>query len=200
MLQNSQPILVVISGVSGVGKDALLSRMRELKHPYHFMVTATTRPQRVGEQDGKDYIFVSKERFLQMIRDDELLEWAQVYGNSYGVPRLDAKQALERGQDVIIKIDVQGAATIRSKAPDSVLIFLAPPSIDDLEHRLRERKTESPSVLELRIETAKEEMKQEPAFDYVVVNHNGRLDEAVAEVEAIITAEKRRIPPRRVKI
>ena len=133
-----------------------------------------------------------------MVRDDEFLEWAQVYGNLYGVPRLDARLALERGQDVIIKIDVQGAATIRSKAPDAVLIFLAPPSIEELERRLRERKTESPSVLELRIETAKEEMKQEPAFDYVVVNHNGRLDDAVEEVEAIITAEKRRIPLRRV--
>ncbi len=198
--ENAKPLLVVLSGPSGVGKDALLSRMRELNRPYHFTVTATTRPKRTGEEDGRDYIFVSEERFLQMVLGDELLEHALVYDNYYGVPCDQVRQALERGQDVIVKTDVQGAATIRSKVPQAVFIFLAPPSMEELERRLRERKTESPSVLELRIETAREEMKHEPTFDYVVVNHNDRLDEAVAEVEAIVTSEKRRISPRRVKI
>ena len=159
----------------------------------HYVVTATTRPQREGERDGVDYHFLSAERFQQMVERGELLEWAQVYGNWYGVPRQEVEQALERGLDVMVKADVQGAATIKSLHPAAVLIFLAPPSMEDLERRLRARKTESAIDLELRLKTARQEMERLKMFDYVVVNRQDEADEAVAHIEAIITADKCRI-------
>lgn len=158
----------------------------------HFVVTATTRAQRERERDGVDYHFLSAERFQQMMERGELLERAQVYGNWYGVPRQEVEQALERGLDVMVKADVQGAATIKSLHPGAVLIFLAPPSMEDLERRLRVRKTESAIDLELRLKTARQEMERLEMFDYVVVNRQDEADEAVAHIEAILTAEKRR--------
>lgn len=194
------PLLVVISGPSGVGKDAVVSRMRELSRPCHFVVTATTRPMRAGEQDGVDYIFVTHERFQEMLRAGELLEHAQVYGRWYGVPRQQVKAALERGQDVIVKTDVQGAKTIRQKVAQALFVFIAPPSMEELERRLRQRKSESPEQLALRIRTAMDELKHLSGFDYVVVNLNGRIDQTVAQIEAIMTAERCRYPPRRVRL
>ena len=198
--RETAPLLIVLSGPSGVGKDAVLSRMRELDRPYHFTVTATTRPQRHGERDGVDYIFVSEPRFRQMIRDEQLLEWAEVYGNLYGVPKAQVTDALRKGHDAIIKPDVQGAATIRKLAPEALLIFLAPPNETELKRRLGARMTESPEALALRLETAKEEMQRASGFDYVVVNHEGRLDAAVREIDDIVATEKVRIPPRRVSL
>jgi len=174
--------------------------MKELGRPLHFTVTATTRPKRPGEVNGQDYHFLSPEAFQDMLKRGELLEWAEVYGHLYGVPKAQVRQALARGQDVMVKIDVQGAEHIRQVAPQSVLIFLAPPSTEELARRLRERKTESAAQLELRLKTAREEMERLPLFDYVVVNEQGRLDEAVAQIEAIITAEKCRVNPRQVEI
>lgn len=196
----NDPILVVLSGPSGVGKDAVLSRMRELRMPYHFTVTATTRPQRPGEQDGIDYYFVSQEAFDKMSECDELLESAEVYGNRYGVPKGPVLEALESGLDVIIKADVQGAATIRNLAPDALLIFLAPPDMVELERRLRERMTESNDALARRLHTAELEMERVDEFDYVVVNHNGHLDDAAWDIDAIIERERRRSPPRLVTL
>jgi guanylate kinase len=191
---------VVITGPSGVGKDAALKRMRLLERPWHFTVTATTRPRRPQERDGVDYIFLEPERFHEMLKAGEFLEYAQVYGYWYGVPRQQVREALERGLDVIMKVDVQGASTIKRLVPQGVFIFLAPPSMEELERRLRQRKTESPKVLETRLKRAREEMECLPMFDYLVVNQNGRLDEAVACIDAIITAEKCRIPPRRIAL
>ncbi len=192
------PLLVVLSGPSGVGKDAVVAHMRRRHgHHCHFVVTATTRPKRAGEKDGLDYFFISQEQFQEMLDRGDLLEHAQVYGRWYGVPRPQVKDALEKGLDVVIKIDVQGAATLKKVVSQGVLIFLASPSWTELERRLRQRKTESPQQLALRIRMAREEMKQLPMFDYVVVNYEGHLEETVAQLEAIITAEKRRIPPRR---
>jgi len=159
----------------------------------HFVVTATTRRQREGESDGVDYRFVSPERFQQMAERGELLEWAQVYGNWYGVPREEVEQALARGLDVMVKADVQGAAAIKSLYPTAVLIFLAPPSVEDLGRRLGSRNTESAVDLELRLRTARQEMERLSIFDYLVVNRQDETDEAVADIEAIITAEKCRI-------
>jgi guanylate kinase len=188
----------VLSGPSGVGKDAVLTRMKQLGHPLHYTVTATTRPQRSQEIDGEDYHFISTTRFEEMVEKGELLEWARVYGHWYGVPRSQVKEALEEGRDVIIKADVQGAATIRGAVPQALLIFIAPPSMAELEARLRQRKTESAIDLKLRIETARDELKKMPLFDFVVVND--KVDAAVAQIEAIITAEKCRVNPRVVML
>lgn len=187
---------MVLSGPSGVGKDSVLRQLQRLGRNWHFTVTATTRAQRPLEADGVDYLFLDRDIFHQMLREGEFLECAQVYGNWYGVPRSQVRDALDTGRDVIIKADVQGAATIRSIVPGGVFIFLMPPSPQELERRLRERKTETTPDLELRIRTAMEELEQLPLFDYVVVNDE--LDDAASQIDAIITAEKCRIPPKRV--
>jgi len=190
----------VLSGPSGVGKDTVLSRMKELKRSLYYTITTTTRPQRQGESNGVDYYFVSPPGFEELIEKGGLLEWARVYGHWYGVPREQVKQALERGLDVVIKADVQGAATIKGVVPQALLIFLTPPSIEELEERLRKRNTESSIDLSLRIETAREEMKRLLQFDYVVVNRQGEVDRAVAEIDGIIAAEKCRVNPRVVEL
>ena len=194
------PLLVVLTGPSGVGKDAVLTRMRELGKPYHFTVTATTRPQRPTERDSVDYIFVSKKVFHRMVESGELLEWAQVYGNLYGVPKAQVVEAFNRGDDVIIKADVQGAATIKKLAPDAVFIFLAPPDVDELARRLSQRMTESSKALRIRLKTAENEMRAAHNFDHVVVNYQDRLDETVQEIESILMRERSRTVPRNVSL
>jgi guanylate kinase len=196
----SPPLLVVLSGPSGVGKDAVLSELRKLDRPWHFAVTATTRPMRAGERDGVEYIFLDMEIFDRMRERDEFLECAEVYGRWYGVPRSQARNALRSGKDVFLKIDVQGAATIRGMAPEALLIFLIPPSLGELQQRLRGRMTESSEELERRLRTAKEELRLVQHFDYRVVNSDGRLDLAAADIDAIIAAEKCRVSPRMVQL
>ena len=194
------PLLVVISGPSGVGKDAVLERMRASDAPYHFAVTATARPKRDNEIEGVDYLFVSRDEFQCMIRNDELLEWAEVYGNLYGVPKSPVREALARGQDVILKIDVQGGDNIRRLVPGAVYVFLAPPDMRELERRLTQRRTESSETLKVRLETAAREMKEAEKYDHVVVNRTGRLDEAVEEINAIIRHERARAGRERICI
>ncbi len=198
--RHSQPLLVVISGPSGVGKDATITRMRAMGHPFHFVVTATARPQRPGEVHGQDYHFVSMEAFTAMIEQDELLEHARVYGEYKGVPKAHVRQALASGQDVIMRVDVQGAATIRELAPDAVLIFLMASSEEELINRLRTRKTESPAGLQKRIATARQEMARIGEFDYIVVNRDHHLDDTVHQIMAIITAEKCRVKQRHIAL
>jgi len=193
----SQPLLVVISGPSGVGKDATLSRMKEMGYPFHFVVTATTRPKRPGEVHGRDYFFVSVDEFVAMIEKDELLEHALVYDEYKGIPKSQVRQALASGKDVIMRLDVQGAATIRKLVPDAVLIFLVA-SEKELLGRLQARKTESPASLTKRIATARQEMTRMVDFDYVVVNRDHHLDDTVRQIAAIITAEKCRVEQRRI--
>ena len=193
-------LLVVLSGPSGVGKDAVLTRMRELGRPYHFTITATTRPKRSGEEDGVDYIFLNVEQFQELREQNGLLEWARVYGHCYGVPRARVAQALGQGLDVIVKTDVQGAATIKGLAPQGVFIFLAPPSMETLRERLQRRGTEASQDLEVRLRTAEEEMAQLTLFTHVVVNEEGRLEETIAAIEAIIASEKRRVGRERVEL
>jgi guanylate kinase len=195
-----QPLLVVISGPSGVGKDSVLMRMRELAFPFHFVVTATSRPIRPGEVDGYDYHFVSVERFEGMIADEELLEWATVYGQYKGIPKFEVRQAMASGRDVVLRINVDGAATMRTVAPEAVFIFLAPASPDELRRRLALRRTESPAEIAGRLAVAASEMEQVHQFDYVVINREDRLDEAVGQIRAIITAEKQRVYPRQVRL
>jgi len=193
-------LFIVISGPSGAGKDAVLTRMKELGYPLEYVVTVTTRPQRDKERNNVDYHFISTERFQEMIERKEFLEWANVYGNWYGVPKEPVKQALDKGQDIIVKVDIQGAATIKKILPQAVFIFLVPPSMEELVLRLKQRHTESPFDLALRTKTAEEEIKQLPLFDYIVVNNQGEIDPAVSDIKAIITAEKCRVTPREITL
>lgn len=200
LLPQQRPLLVVLSGPSGVGKDVALIQLKTSGAPYYFTVTATTRPKRPAEREGVDYIFLSSEQFRDLVDRHELLEWAQVYGNFYGVPTSQVREALARGQDTIVKVDVQGAATIKKLAPDAVFIFLAPPDLATLEQRLRLRMTEDGHNLAVRLKTAEAEMAQLPLFDYVVVNRDGQLEAAVHEIQAIIQAEKCRVRPRTISL
>jgi guanylate kinase len=196
----SRPLFVVLSGPSGVGKDAVLARMRKLERPFHYVITATTRPKRAKEKNGVDYHFLSRKEFQQMIDKHRLLEWANVYGNYYGVPKDDVTSALSQGVDTIVKVDVQGASTIKEILPQAVFIFLMPPSVEELEKRLRRRRSESTEDLALRLERAKEEIKSLPLFDYVITSHPNKLDEVISQIDAIIAAEKRRVKHRTVKL
>jgi len=198
--QTTKPLLIVLSGPSGVGKDAVLNRMRELNYPVYYVTTLTTRPMRANEQDNREYHFITPEKFREMAENDQLLERAEVYGNWYGVPREPVKQALEQGRNVMVKVDIQGAATIKKLLPQAVTIFLIPPSTNELLKRLTRRRTESPSELDLRLKTAEEEMKQLPMFDYAVVNRADEIDRAVSEIDAIITAEKCRTVQREITL
>lgn len=195
-----QPLLIVISGPSGVGKDSVLQRMKERGLPFHFVVTATTRPPRAEERDGVDYLFVSREEFARQIEKEELLEYAVVYGDYKGIPKEQVRKALASGQDVVMRVDVQGAATVRKISPEAILIFLTTSSEEELVERLERRKTETSEDLKLRIATARQEFKRIAEFDYVVVNRDNQLDETVDTITAIISAEHHRVIPRRVQL
>lgn len=199
-LRNRQPLLIVISGPSGVGKDTVLQRMKERATPIHFVVTATTRPPRPREVQGKDYFFVSNDDFAEMIEKGELLEYAIVYNDYKGIPKQQVREALATGRDVVLRVDVQGAQTIRELCSDALLIFLTTASEAELEERLRARKTETPEGIKLRIATARREMKRIDDFDYVVINPDYQLDQAVDTLLAIIEAEHSRVRPRRVTL
>lgn len=199
-LRTPDPLLIVISGPSGVGKDSVVQRMKERGFPFHFVVTATTRERRENEVHGKDYWFVSKSEFARMIEGNELIEYAIVYGDYKGIPKAQVREALESGKDVIMRLDVQGAETVRRLAPDALLIFITCESEEELEHRLRERKTETADSLSLRIATARKELQRLDAFDYVIVNHDFHLDDTVDKVRAVIMAEHLRVHHRKVTL
>ena len=195
------PLLVVISGPSGAGKDSVLERLRERGLPAHFTVTATTRPQReVKPQDHRFLSFLSEPEFGRLLAEDGLLEHAQVYGYHYGVPKAPLREAIARGEDVLLRVDVQGAATIKSLVPDAVLIFLTPPSIEELEARLVERGQDDAETVRRRVQAATRELEEQPRFDYAVVNERDRLDDAVDRVQAIMLAERCRVGRRPVVI
>jgi guanylate kinase len=200
LTRSSSPLLIIISGPSGVGKDAVLNRLKATEHQMRFIITMTTRARRPREIDGVDYTFVTSEVFENLKQKHELLESANVYGNWYGPPKQPIRKALKAGKDAVIKVDVQGAATIKKIIPDAIFIFLMPPSLDELESRLRQRYTEKPPELAIRLKAATNEIKKVTEFDYVVVNHKDNLDVAVEEIKAIITAEKCRVKPRNISI
>jgi guanylate kinase len=194
-------LLVVVSGPSGVGKDAALKRMRERRHTFHFLVTNTTRPKRPDEVDDVDYHFVTKERFAEMEQSGDFLEHAVVYGFEYGNSRSEVRSALARGQDVIMRIDVQGAATVKHKVPEAVFIMLLPPSIETLEARLRSRRSQEPEeYLQIRLHAARLEMNEVEKFDYAIVNEDNALDDTADLIHQIIRVEKLRVSPRRVVV
>jgi len=199
-IHHPQPLLIVISGPSGAGKDTVVQRMQERGLPFHFVVTATTRPKRANETHGKDYWFVSDEEFAHMIEQNELIEYAIVYGDYKGIPKAQVREALASGKDVVMRLDVQGAETVRKLAHDALLIFITTENEEELVHRLRERKTETSDSLAIRIATARKELQRLEAFDYVIVNHDFKLDETVDAIRAIIQAEHHRVQQRKVNL
>jgi guanylate kinase len=199
-LFHPEPLLIVISGPSGVGKDTVIKEMHKRELAVHFVVTMTSRPPRPGEVDGKDYIFVSKEEFEERIRQDGFIEYAVVYNDYKGVPKDQIRMALESKKDVILRVDVQGAKTIRSLSPGAVLIFLIPENEKEWYHRLRNRDTETEESLALRLKTAREELEYLSQFDYVVVNSEGQLSLTVDTIKSIIEAEHHRVVPRKVTL
>jgi guanylate kinase len=196
----SNPLLVVLSGPSGVGKDTVLTGLKKRNPLFHFVVTVNTRPKRPDEVDGVDYYFITKERFAEMINQDELLEHAIVYGDYKGIPKQQVRDALASGKDVLMRLDVQGAATVRRLVPEAVLIFLTAPSEEELISRLQARKTEPPDQFKLRMATSRQEMKRMSEFDYVVINREACIEETVAVVLAIIRAEHCRVHQRVVNL
>lgn len=199
--QNHYPLLIVISGPSGVGKDTIARRLIERRpDSFSFVVTATTRKPRVDEVHGEDYFFLTNDEFARMIEEDELLEYAMVYNDYKGVPKRQIREALNSGRDVIMRVDPQGAATIRRLIPNAVSVFLIAESEEAMVTRLRERKSETPEGLSLRIATARQEMKRMREFDYCVVNAQHRHEETVQNILCIISAEKSRVDQRPVQL
>jgi guanylate kinase len=188
-LRQQPPLLIVISGPSGVGKDSVVQRMKDRHFPFHFVVTATDRPRRPNEVHGRDYYFYTTAEFERMIAQGELLEHARVYDQHKGIPKAHVLEALASGQDVVMRVDVQGAETVKQLIPAAITIFLSCESEEELLARLRQRRTESEDALKRRLATARQEMLRIPEFDYVVINRQSALDAAVDDVAAIIRAE-----------
>ena len=178
----------MIAGPSGVGKGTVVKRLLERDPTLRLSVSATTRTRRPTERDGVDYFFVTQDRFDDLVEEGALLEWAEVFGHRSGTPVAAVAEALDAGHDVVLEIDVQGAGQVRERVPDAVLILLVPPSMTELERRLRSRGTEDEEKLALRLATAAQELEQAPRFDHVVVNDD--LEGATAQVEAIIQASR----------
>ncbi|RPF49296.1 guanylate kinase [Thermodesulfitimonas autotrophica] len=184
----SAGLLLVLSGPSGVGKGTICRRLIERDPTLYLSISMTTRPPRIGEKEGKDYFFVSEERFLQLIAQDELLEWARVYSYYYGTPLGPVVEARTAGRDVVLEIDVQGGFKVREKVPDSILIFILPPSLEELRARLTQRGTESGAAVEERLRWAQKELSFYRNYDYAIVNE--RVEDVVGKINAIRTAEK----------
>jgi len=181
---SSRGLVVVISGPSGVGKGSVHAGLHGILADLEVSISATTRAPRVGEADGVAYHFVDDAGFEAMLASGSLLEWAEYAGNRYGTPRLPVEDAVARGRTVLLEVEVQGALQIRSRLPDALLVFLVPPSFEELERRLRERGTEEDAVVLARLEVARSEMEMRDRFDHVVVNDD--LDRATMEVAALI--------------
>jgi guanylate kinase len=195
-----QGLLFVLSAPSGGGKDTVIKALKEQGMDFHVVASVTTRAPRPGESQGNPYIFVSQEEFEQMVAHNELLEFANVHGNWYGQPLRQIRENLHAGRDVLLKIDVQGAATVRKKLPGAIFIFLVPGSVEELVERLTSRHTENEAERQLRLVNAQKELAERDHYDYVVENRQGRLEAAVACLRAIMLAEHCRTHPRYVSI
>lgn len=195
-----QPLLIVLSGPSGVGKDAVIHSLQKRNFPIHFVVTAASRPPRAGEVHGVDYFFVTEQEFKEMIANDELIEHSLVYNVYKGVPKSQVREAMESGKDVIMRLDVQGAAKVRTIFPEAILLFLIPANDQEWLQRWRARNTETPEEIKLRVETARKELECLNYFDYVVVNPHSQLEKAVDNVISIIEAEHQRVQQREISL
>ncbi|MHB8460329.1 MAG: guanylate kinase [Candidatus Limnocylindrales bacterium] len=198
MTDSPVPLLVIVSGPSGVGKDTILDALKRRPHhpDYHYVVTCTTRAPRPGELPDRSYHFLSRERFVELRDAGELLEANEVHGNWYGTPRTEVREALAAGRDVILKIDVQGAQIVKERVAEALLIFLVPPSLEALFHRLRTRATETADELELRQRNAAIELARQEDYDHVVVNETGQVEWTAERIDEIIATERAR-PGRR---
>jgi guanylate kinase len=193
-----QPLIIVISGTSGIGKDAVIGGLKRLPLPFHFVITATSRAPRSGEKDGVDYFFYSREEFELRIARGEFAEYAMVYQDYKGIPREQIEGALKSGKDVVLKLDVQGAATIRRLYPEAILVFLVPNTVEEWYDRLSDRGSETLESLTVRVDTAIREVAQIDLFDYVVLNGQDRLDAAVQDVVDILKIEHMRVHHRKI--
>ncbi len=194
------PLMIVISGPSGVGKDAVLRALKKSGLPIYHVVTANTRAPRLDEREGIDYFFVTRDVFEKMISDDELIEYSHVYDDYKGVPKLQIRKAIESGKDVILRLDVQGAEKIKKMYPDAILIFLAPANEDEWLQRLGGRKLSKEKDFAMRISTVKDELIKARNFDYIVVNAQNQLQKTISVIEAIIVAEHQKAKPRKISI
>lgn len=186
-----QPLIVVISGLSGSGKDSVINRMKEISDvDFHFVVTCNTRPRRESEVDGKDYHFITREKFEEMIRNGEMIEYSQVYDDLKGVPRFEIENAIRIGKDMILRVDFQGMKKIKAFYPELISIFILPPDSKSWVKRLRSRNTETDESLKIRIQTAAKELAEVPSFDYIVINDD--IDHAAEDILTILRAERMR--------
>ena len=186
--------LIVLSGPSGVGKSTVIAELFAQRSNIYFSVSYTTRQPRVGEQDGVNYNFVSREEFERMIADDELLEYAEYVDNYSGTSMKLIQEKLDAGIDVLLDIEVQGAAKVRARCPDALFIFIIPPSFEELSRRLHRRNTDSEEVIAGRLAKARQEFREIPKYDYLVIND--KVANAVHEIEAILTAAECRVNSR----
>ncbi len=194
------PLLLIISGPSGVGKDTVVAAMEKAGIPFRFVVTSTTRPPRPGEIDGEDYVFVERDQFERMIDEDELIEYAVVYDQYKGIPKKHVRDALASGQDVVMRLDVQGAETVQRLIPEAISVFLVAPSMSILERRLRARKSDTADQIEVRLAKARVEMEAMDSFDFVVPNREDQVERAVADIAAILRAERLRVGRQPVRL
>ena len=195
-----QGLLFVLSAPSGTGKDTVINTLKQQGTDFYVVPSITTRSPRAGESEGNPYHFVSQETFEQMVSQNELLEYANVHGNWYGQPRKLIRDNLSAGRDVLLKIDVKGAATIRSKVSDAIFIFLIPGSLEELSHRLTDRQTETEEELQRRLADARKELAEQHWYDYLITNRDGHLQEAVDCLRAIMLAEHCRVHPRNIDV
>ncbi|MGE4589114.1 MAG: guanylate kinase [Acidaminococcaceae bacterium] len=185
-----QGVLLVLSGPSGAGKGTICNKLREKRNDLSYSVSATTRAPRNGEVDGKDYFFITIDHFKEMIENDEMLEYAEIYGNYYGTPKPYVMNILEQGKDVVLEIDPQGALQIKKRFPDAVFVFIVPPSLDELTKRIYKRGTDSEEVIKRRLSSATSELEYASKYDYIIVNDE--VEKATNKVSNIIDAERNR--------
>ncbi|WP_028307420.1 guanylate kinase [Desulfitibacter alkalitolerans] len=193
---NTPGLLIVISGPSGAGKGTLCNLIKKEFPNIYYSISATTRSSRQGERHGVDYLFMSREEFLELREANGFLEWAEVYGNFYGTPRSKVEENIAEGKDVILEIDIQGALHVKKQYPEGVFIFIVPPSIRELKRRIESRGQDSPEDISKRLKSAHTELAYVSEYDYVIVND--KIETAIAKLKSIITAEKCR--PQRRKI
>lgn len=193
-MQSGRGLLIIVTGPSAVGKGAICRALLRRDAGVRFSVSMTTRPPRPGERDGVEYFFVSREEFERRVQAGDLLEWAEVYGNYYGTPRRPVEEAIASGQDIILDIDIAGATAVRRRYPDALSVFVLPPSMRELEVRMRRRASETEEAIRRRLAEAPRWIAQGLEYDYVLVNDD--LEQAVSQLRAIIVAEKCRVARR----